>query len=117
MKDRSGSGALLLSRLLLLGRLFPHDVAALVLRHACSTTISDGWRRFVRSKVRTRYARTDSWRGLRAHLVRHLGGEGVDLCLHDQVRREWAREPESWLMASGEELSQIRDECKAGMWG
>ena len=88
----------------------PCDLQWLCLRQWAAGRIQAGFMRW----HRYRHARHPVWAVLRARLTRVAHDR---LRRHWAVRREWVREPSSWVAISDETLHVILDEVEAGLWG
>lgn len=88
----------------------PRDVQESVLQHWAAGVLQVHFMRWHRLK----HVRHPLWRRLRARLPRAVH---ATLVHHAAVRREWSREPASWLMQSDDDLMKILSEINEGFWG
>ena len=92
-------------RAALLPRL-PRDLTRLVLQHWGASVLQAAFLRW----HRLRHVRTPEWRELRARLPRAVHAR---LVRYHAVRREWRREPRSWIEQSDADLDAILSELDA----
>ena len=99
-----------LARCSILDRHLPFDIVETIARHLAADVIRMHWIRY------SHYAhiRHPVWPTVRENLqsLRFF-------YLFPSVRREWRREPESWLRVAlaGSELCILYHECAQGLWG
>ena len=88
----------------------PPDLVRLVHAHAAASAIQLRWRRL----AWLGHARHRAWPEVRAGLGETWWRVLIAFPL---VRREWRREPESWLSVGDPLARVIAGECEDGLWG
>ena len=61
------------------------------------------------------HSRGDRWPEVREHLASL--GAWPELWPYSLVRREWRREPESWLSVDASTVAVLKAEAQEGLWG
>lgn len=91
----------------------PEELIDEIWRHACASRIQDAWRRHERFGYATRGA----WPSVLQHLTRTTSHAKLSVLRGaHSVRREWRREPESWLFTTSTDVDAIVDEIAQGYW-
>lgn len=86
----------------------PDDLATLVMQHWAASVLQTAWLRYVHFA----HARSPVWPEVRRRLS-HLWPV---LITFPKVRREWRREPESWMLA--DDLASVAHEARESfLWG
>lgn len=90
----------------------PDDVVELIVRHWAAMVLQ---RRWLRHSHYGHARRHETWSRVRQEAL-PLADWRI-LVRYPLVRREWRREPASWLNADALVRHAIRCEAQAGMWG
>lgn len=91
--------------------LLPDELQELILQHRAALTLQCRWLRYAHFG----HARRQPWPLVRTHLRALEAWQ--ELARYPRVRREWRREPASWLESSTWDVSDILREATQGVWG